>query len=263
MLAPEGSAGASFADRRSIVPAVERDNRQTHKIVTFVPLEHLDRVRDALASIGAGIIGDYERCSFTMKGTGSFLGGVGTHPAVGEPGQKQTVKEMRLEMVCSASALGLAREVLRQFHPYEEPAWDVYELAGKPDRSTGAGRRLTLDRPATPKELAARLKKNLGVDAVKLAATNDDPVERIGVCPGAGASLLDTAIADACSLFVTGEMTHHEALSAVERGCSVLLAGHTNTERGFLDVLAMRINDALPKAKAFHCKSDAVLFRTL
>ncbi|MBM4114141.1 MAG: hypothetical protein FJ253_12355, partial [Phycisphaerae bacterium] len=57
---------------------------------------------------------------------------------------------------------------------------------------------------------------------------------RIGLCPGSGGSLVPRAIELGCTLFVTGEMKHHERLDAAARGCSVLLAGHTETERGFL-----------------------------
>jgi hypothetical protein len=261
-LGPASQSGKSFGDRRAIQAALDHDPHQTHKIVTFAPADHVNQIRDALASVGAGRIGLYRRCSFNSEGVGTFLGAEHSNPSVGESGQLESTREIRMEMVCREDALPLIGDVLRQFHPYEEPAWDIYKLTAKPNRSIGAGRRLTLDQPATPGELADRLRDNLGVDAVKLAKANDEPVTRVGLCPGAGASLMSTAIVDDCTLFVTGEMRHHEALDAIERGCSVILAGHTNTERGYLPVLAERINGLCPEANAFHCKSDGSLFRT-
>jgi hypothetical protein len=98
------------------------------KLVVFVPADALDTVRDALFAAGAGRIGAYERCSWYAEGTGTFLGGAGTEPAIGEPGREERVPELRLETVFPA---GRQREVvaaLRAAHPYEEPAFDVYEL---------------------------------------------------------------------------------------------------------------------------------------
>lgn len=262
MLAPPGEKAKTFGDRRSLAPTNRVDARQAFKIVTFVPAEQAERVRDALASAGAGRIGRYELCSFMLQGVGTFRGGEGTNPAVGEAGRLEHAEEVRLEMVCPARALPLAQELLMQFHPYEEPAWDVYPLAPKPNRSIGPGRRLTLDRPAPAQELATRLKQNLGVDAVKLAQASDEPIERVGVCPGAGASLLETAIDEGCQLFVTGEMRHHEALAAIEKGVSILLAGHTNTERGFLPIYAERIREKAPGLEVVHASADGPIFRT-
>src|SRR5690606_27066841 len=103
----------------------------------------------ALASAGAGIIGKYQVCSFAAPGLGTFFGGEGASPTTGQAGRLENVPEVRLEMVCSKAALALAMETLERFHPYEEPAVDVYELVGRPLRHAGAGRRLSLDQPAT------------------------------------------------------------------------------------------------------------------
>ena len=99
------------------------------KLVVFVPAAALDAVRDALFAAGAGRIGDYERCSWYAEGTGTFLGGVGTHPAVGEAGEEERVPELRLETVFPEERQGEIVAALRGAHPYEEPAFDVYVLS--------------------------------------------------------------------------------------------------------------------------------------
>jgi hypothetical protein len=98
------------------------------KLVVFVPAEALDAVRDAVFAAGAGHIGDYERCSWYAEGTGTFLGGAGTAPAVGASGVEERVPELRLETVFPAERHDDVVRALRRAHPYEEPAFDVYEL---------------------------------------------------------------------------------------------------------------------------------------
>ena len=98
------------------------------KIVVFVPAEALDAVRDALFAAGAGRIGDYERCSWYTEGTGTFLGGEGSDPAVGEKGQEERVPELRLETVYPEERETEVVAALRSAHPYEEPAFDLYPL---------------------------------------------------------------------------------------------------------------------------------------
>jgi hypothetical protein len=98
------------------------------KLVVFVPPDALDAVRDALFAAGAGRIGGYERCSWYTKGTGTFLGGEGTTPALGESGREERVPELRLETVFPVERHEQIVTALRSAHPYEEPAFDVYEL---------------------------------------------------------------------------------------------------------------------------------------
>ena len=99
------------------------------KLVWFVPREALETTRDAVFAAGAGRIGGYERCSWYAAGTGTFLGGEGTTPALGEPGREQRVAELRVETVVPGDAVESVVAALRAAHPYEEPAFDLYPLA--------------------------------------------------------------------------------------------------------------------------------------
>jgi hypothetical protein len=99
------------------------------KLVVFVPREALDPLREALFEAGAGRIGDYERCSWYTEGTGTFLGGEGSSPSVGQPGREQRVAELRLETVYPEEREAEIVAALRESHPYEEPAFDLYPLA--------------------------------------------------------------------------------------------------------------------------------------
>jgi hypothetical protein len=98
------------------------------KLVVFVPPDALDAVRDAVFAAGAGRIGEYERCSWYTEGIGTFLGGAASEPAVGERGREERVSELRLETVFPAERQDEVVTALRRAHPYEEPAFDVYDL---------------------------------------------------------------------------------------------------------------------------------------
>jgi len=100
----------------------------TRKLVVFVPADALDAVRDAVFAAGAGRIGEYERCSWYTEGTGTFLGGEGSSPSVGERGVEERVAEVRLETVFPAERQAEVLAAVRTAHPYEEPAFDVYDL---------------------------------------------------------------------------------------------------------------------------------------
>jgi hypothetical protein len=98
------------------------------KLVWFVPHDALDETREAVFAAGGGRIGAYERCSWYTAGTGTFLGGEGTAPALGVGGNEENVPELRVETVVPGGRIRDAVVALRLAHPYEEPAYDVYPL---------------------------------------------------------------------------------------------------------------------------------------
>ena len=239
------------------------DPPQRGKVITFVPSEPpevAERVRQAMARAGAGVIGAYEACSFTSPGVGTFKGGAGTHPVVGKRGRLERVAEVRLEMVVSDLGKGLAKVIaaLRETHPYEEPPFDVYALQSRPRMDTGMGRIIEPDTPLRLDEIIPRLKVHLGVDHLRVAPAKPKThrYHRIGVCAGAGGSMLNTALAEGCDLFLTGEMRYHDVLEAGTADCTVVLAGHSNTERGYLKVLRRKLKKHLPQSDISISRKD-------
>jgi len=100
----------------------------SHKLVWFVPEDFLDATREAVFEAGGGRIGEYERCSWYALGTGTFLGGEDTSPALGERGREERLPELRVETVVPGDRLPDVVAALRRAHPYEEPAYDLYAL---------------------------------------------------------------------------------------------------------------------------------------
>jgi hypothetical protein len=101
---------------------------ETVKIVVFVPLDHADKVRGAMADAGAGRIGNYTHCSFSTRGIGRFLPGEGAQPAIGEVGTLESVEEERIEVVCEKALIPEVVAAIKSVHPYEEVALDIYPL---------------------------------------------------------------------------------------------------------------------------------------
>jgi dinuclear metal center YbgI/SA1388 family protein len=256
--------GIGAGDVRALRPFGNLPPDEECKLVTICPEDKVEELRQALSSVGCGRIGQYEQCSFTTSGTGTFIGNEGTNPTHGKAGELQRVIECKFEMVVSKNSLSLAIQALRQFHPYEEPALEVYELGERPRREMGVGRRIHLDKPVQLDELARKLKKHLGIGYVRVApaAGKDDRIEvqSVGLCAGAGGSVCEMALDDGCEVFITGEMTHHQVVAATARGCTVMLTGHTNSERGYLPTLKTQLLELLPTANISVSKADAPLW---
>ncbi len=223
--------------------------RESFKIVTLAPVDVVDRICAAMSIAGAGRIGDYSQCSHSFPVHGTFYGGPTTAPRTGRKGKLERVIEQRIEMVCGPKALSAALAALRAAHPYEAPAIEVHALAAQPSVREGQGRLLRLSEPATTLDIARRLRKYLGIKRIECAESSTPTPshhEMIGICAGSGMSLFPAAAEAGATLFFTGEAKHHDQLAVVRGGRTLLLAGHTNSERGYLPRLAERIAPLVP-----------------
>lgn len=100
-----------------------------YKICVYVPEKSVEKVKQALFDSGAGRIGNYDSCCWQTDGIGQFRPLENSNPAIGSQGQIEQVKEIKIELVCEDDLLESAILALRQSHPYEEPAFDVWQLA--------------------------------------------------------------------------------------------------------------------------------------
>ncbi|MCK6482906.1 MAG: Nif3-like dinuclear metal center hexameric protein [Phycisphaerae bacterium] len=244
-----GDAIAALCDAEIVGPlehATVPGSAAEIKLVTFVPADHVDRVADALSAAGAGRIGLYERCSFRIDGTGTFFGGEETDPVVGKKGRLETVAEVRLEMVCPTSRLPEAVAAMRRVHPYEEPAFDVYSLAGKPE-AVGIGRLARLPRPMRLDRLAARLREASGAAYVQIVGRGGQMVRELAILVGS-AGRLDEQFprSRAADVVITGEIRHHDALAFAGRGWCAIALGHWASERPVLSALADALRRRMP-----------------
>lgn len=214
-----------------VLAETSRDN--LYKLTVFVPLDYADRVRDHLAATGLGIVGRYSHCSFAVRGQGTYRPLEGARPFQGEVGQLSRAEEVRLEMLAPEFLLPAALERLRESHPYEEVAYDLYPL-----KNSGAARgfgRIGNWRTAKPFGAVISLVKTIfQVNAVKVWGWPPQAVQRLAVLGGSGGEFIQTARDQRAQIYVTGEVRHHQVAPESLENFAVLEVGHYSSEAVFM-----------------------------
>ncbi|MBM4487829.1 Nif3-like dinuclear metal center hexameric protein [Prescottella equi] len=205
-------------------PLVPIPDTATDKWVVMVPTTDTVRVREALFAAGAGELGDYRECSWTVTGDGQFRPLPGAAPTLGVVGEVETVREDRVEVIAPRRSRARILAALRAAHPYEEPAFDVFETADFTG-SRGLGRIGELPEPQTLREFTARVAAALPRTewGVRAAGDPDRVVRTVAVCGGSGDSLLDTVSGLGADVYVTADLRHHPADEHLRRGGPALV----------------------------------------
>ncbi|MBQ3379897.1 MAG: Nif3-like dinuclear metal center hexameric protein [Clostridia bacterium] len=197
------------------------------KLCVFVPIEDKERVMEAIFANGAGVLGDYSECSFSSDGTGTFKPLDGASPYIGTVGRRESAPEVKLEAILPKSKAAKIISAMREAHPYEEPAFDLYDIE-YPREEYGYGKIGEIDETDFL-DFARMVKKKLSCDRIRFVQTCDK-VRRVAVGGGSCAFLIPEAQAAGADVFVTGDAKYHEMLDARESGMSVIAAGHFQTE---------------------------------
>src|SRR4051812_5101716 len=234
-----------IGQQRQPLRITDAKSAANYKLVVFAPREAADKVADALFAAGAGRIGNYTSCSFRSPGTGTFFGDENTNPSVGQKGQLERADEVRIETILPIARLQPVLNALKKNHPYEEPAFDLLQLAAPPE-GRGQGRIGALASPTDRPALIERIKKELNLRHVLIAGPLTGLVKVAACCAGSCGDLLDDALTQKADLYLTGEMRHHDALRAAQRGVTVVCTLHSNSERAVLVRLAARLKKELP-----------------
>ena len=221
------------------------------KWVIYVPRENAEAVQAAVFDAGAGHIGDYSHCSWSVSGIGQFLPHEGASPALGSVGSVERVAEDRFEVVAPARIRAEVLSAMRAAHPYEEPAFDVFAMVPLPD-GTGLGRVGVLPQPESLRAFVSRVGGALPQTSwgVRAAGDPDAAVARVAVCGGAGDSLLGAAAGAGVQAYVTADLRHHPADEHRRAsGVALIDVAHWASEFPWCDqaaqVLRSRFGDSL------------------
>jgi hypothetical protein len=214
------------------------------KLVTFVPTENSEKVLDAIYKAGAGDIGNYSNCSFSVEGIGTFKPNDGAKPTIGSLGQLESVNERRIEVIFPSFKKSGILKALRAAHPYEEIAYYLSELANE-NQEVGSGMIGKLEEPMEPMEFLKRLKKSMELSVVRHTRLMEKPIERVAVCGGSGSFLLPKAIQAGAQAFITADFKYHEFFDADDR---IIIAdiGHYESEVFTKDLLKEVLNKKFP-----------------
>jgi len=248
-----------IADPKPIGDYVPNPAGDTYKLVVFVPTDAANRLADAIFAAGAGHIGNYSHCGWSVEGTGTFLPLDGAKPAIGKKGRLEEVREVRLEAIVAGDKLAGVIAAMRKAHPYEMPAFDVLRLDNPQDKF-GLGRIGRLARPMRIAEIVRRIKKATGAKAIGLVGQTDRLIKTAAVCAGSCGKIINLVIAAKADLYLTGELKHHQALAAQQAGLTCICLSHTVSERFILKKFARQLQSRLDSVTIRISRKDAEPF---
>ncbi len=244
--------GVSFVLAKKLnltnIDFLENATSTQYKLVTFVPEQYVDKLLQKLADAGAGVIGNYTHCSYQIKGQGTFFGMENTNPVIGEKGKLERVEEIRLEMILDKWNLNKVLQSLLDNHPYEEPAYDIYPLLNR-NVNYGYGALGYLNKNMTLASFVDFVKKKLSAPSIKYTSGKKKTINKVAVCGGSGAELIQKAIKEDCDAFVTADIKYHDFLDYGDL-IALIDAGHFYTEVVILEELQLRLKKFISQKKS-------------
>ena len=210
------------------------------KLFTYVPIESVERVREALFNAGAGNIGNYSNCSFNIEGTGSYKGNEDSNPVVGKKGEIRFEKEVQIGVTFQRHVQSLVLKALFKSHPYEEVAFEVTTLENT-NQQLGMGMIGELETPLNEEAFLKFLKESMNTKCVRHSKFTNKPIKKIAVLGGSGSFAINAAKQAGADVFVTADLKYHDFFKAEN---NILLAdiGHYESEQFTKDLLVSFLN---------------------
>lgn len=199
------------------------------KLVTFCPVDHADKVREALFTAGAGHIGNYDNCSFNLTGKGSFRGLEGSDPYVGKLGTIHFEEEVRIETIYPLFSESRILDAMFKAHPYEEVAYDIYPL-GNDYHRVGSGLIGELEEEIDETEFLSQIKTIFDITCIRHSDLTGRRVKKVAICGGSGAFLIGDALRNEANVFLTGDIKYHDFFLA-EGKLLIADVGHYESEQ--------------------------------
>lgn len=201
-----------------------------YKVSTFVPEDAADAVRIAMGAAGAGRIGNYDYCSFSVNGEGRFRGNDQSHPVIGEAGAMTIVPEVQINAIVDATNFNAVLTAMKEVHPYEEVAYEVVSLAEPNGATQYLGRIGRLPNALKLDTFREWVQEALPDANIRFGGVVPEKIQSVALCSGAGAEFIKDAARHNVDAYVTGDVKYHDAQLAKELGILVVDAGHFGTE---------------------------------
>ena len=214
------------------------------KLAVFCPNYHADKVRQALFQAGAGVIGNYDECSFNVEGQGTFRASEMANPFVGEKNKLHFENEVRIEVIFPRHLERFVVDALLKAHPYEEVAYDLYPLENR-FMQAGAGLVGELQEPCDEILFLERLKEILNIPVIRHSPLRSKPVKRVALCTGSGSFLIREAIKSHADVYLTADLKYHDFFE-MENNLLLADVGHYETEQWVKEWLHAALIEKFP-----------------
>lgn len=226
---------------RTLIP----QNDLLKKLSAFIPADHVEKVRKAIFKAGAGVIGNYDQCSFNMMGEGTFRGNGNTNPFVGAKEKLHTEKETRVETVFPAHLESSVITALTEAHPYEEVAYDIYPISNT-HPEVGLGVIGELAEAIDSMQFLKQVKETFHCDVIRHTNIASKKIKKVALCGGAGSSFLKNAIGQQADIYITGDFKYHQFFEAEDK---IIIAdiGHYESEQFTKDIFYEIVTNKFPK----------------
>ncbi|MCC6573132.1 MAG: Nif3-like dinuclear metal center hexameric protein [Planctomycetes bacterium] len=240
-------------------PLVDSGRERLYKLSVTVPVDAAEKVRAAMNEAGAGQIGNYDHCSFSVEGEGTCRGDERSNPAIGKQGVLERLKERRIEVILRREISGRVIEAMKQAHPYEEVAYDLYVLHNK-ELGTGLARIGSLAKAESLDAFVTRVQK-LGIMVTRVLGDGKREVKKVALCSGAGADFVGNACAGGADVYLTAEIKHHHGAMARHADMAIVETEHYSLERGHWPRLKELLQIEFKDIKVKISERESILWR--
>ncbi|WPO83880.1 Nif3-like dinuclear metal center hexameric protein [Chryseobacterium sp. JJR-5R] len=199
------------------------------QLTVFVPKEHAEKVREALFAVGAGSIGFYDECSFTVNGDGTFRPVEGSNPFSGQQDVRENADEDMISVIFEDYKQGQVVSAMKNAHPYEEVAHQVYSLDNT-NQYAGLGMYGDFEEPLDEKDFLRMVKEKFNLEVIRHSDFNHKKIKRVGVLGGSGAGGIRSAVSKKCDAYLTGDVKYHDFFLA-ESKMLICDIGHFESEQ--------------------------------
>ena len=214
------------------------------KLFVFVPQSAADKVRNALFDAGAGTIANYSECSFNTLGEGTFMGNENSNPSIGEQHIRESVKEVKIEVIFPSYLQNSIVEHMKLAHPYEEVAYDIIPLSNQ-NQQVGSGMMGELETETDETSFLKLLAHQFCLKSIKHTKLLNKPIKKVAFCGGAGSFLIKNAIAAKADIYISSDIKYHEFFDA-EGKIVVVDMGHWESEQFTIELLIEIIRAKTP-----------------